>query len=103
MVPGTSSLVLCLEVAEHFEEPLAGFHNLAACCAEGGYVAVGTLPIPDSMNIPEGFKGWWYKDDLTHVSFYTEKAMTACGAASGLEYLGKASPRIFLFRKQGDA
>jgi len=103
MVPGTASLVLCLEVAEHFEEPLAGFHNLAACCAEGGYVAVGTLPIPDSMNIPEGFKGWWYKDDLTHVSFYTEKAMTACGAASGLEYLGKASPRIFLFRKQGDA
>lgn len=103
MVPGTSSLVLCLEVAEHFEEPQEGFNGLAACCAEGGYVAVGTLPIPDSMNIPEGFKGWWYKDDLTHVSFYTEKAMTACGSASGLEYLGKASPRIFLFRKQGDA
>ena len=98
-----ASLVLCLEVAEHFEDPQEGFDGLAACCAEGGYVAVGTLPIPDSMNIPEGFKGWWYKDDLTHVSFYTEKAMTACGSASGLEYLGKASPRIFLFRKQGDA
>lgn len=103
MGKGTASLVLCLEVAEHFEEPQEGFDGLAACCAEGGYVAVGTLPIPDSMEIPEGFKGWWYKEDLTHVSFYTEKAMTACGSASGLEYLGKASPRIFMFRKHGDA
>lgn len=98
-----ASLVLCLEVAEHFEEPREGFDGLAACCTKGGYVAVGTLPVPDSMKIPEGFKGWWYKDDLTHVSFYTEKAMAACGSASGLEYLGKASPRIFMFRKQGDA
>lgn len=99
----TASLVLCLEVAEHFEEPHEGFNGLADCCAEGGYVAVGTLPIPDSMKIPSGFKGWWYKDDMTHVSFYTEKAMAACGAVCGLEYLGKASPRIFMFRKHGDA
>ena len=85
-------LVLCLEVAEHFEQPCAG-----------GFVAVGTLPIPDEMTTTDDFKKWWYKDDRTHVSFYTEKAMEACGKNCGLEYLGKASPRIFIFKKGEDA
>jgi pseudouridine kinase len=96
-------LVLCLEVAEHFEQPWDGFAGLADCCCVGGFVAVGTLPLPDSMIIPDDFKKWWYKDDRTHVSFYTEKAMVACGNSCGLKYLGKASPRIFIFQKQEDA
>lgn len=100
---GMASLVLCLEVAEHFENPLQGFTGLANACSVGGYVAVGTLPMPDDMSIPEGFKGWWYKDDKTHVSFYTEKAMISCGKMCGLKYLGKASPRIFIFQKLEDA
>lgn len=100
---GRADLVLCLEVAEHFERPLEGFAGLAHSCASGGHVAVGTLPIPDGMDIPQGFKGWWYKDDRTHVSFYTEGSMAACGGSCGLRYLGKASPRIFMFQKPGDA
>lgn len=100
---GRADLVLCLEVAEHFERPLEGFAGLARSCAAGGHVAVGTLPIPDGMGIPQEFKGWWYKDDRTHVSFYTERSMAACGGSCGLRYLGKASPRIFMFQKPGDA
>ncbi len=100
---GMADLVLCLEVAEHFERPLEGFAGLARSCAAGGHVAVGTLPVPDTMSIPQGFKGWWYKDDRTHVSFYTERSMAACGGSCGLRYLGKASPRIFMFQKPGDA
>ena len=96
-------LVLCLEVAEHFEQPWKGFAGLADCCCAGGFVAVGTLPIPDEMTTTDDFKKWWYKDDRTHVSFYTEKAMEACGKNCGLEYLGKASPRIFIFKKGEDA
>lgn len=96
-------LVLCLEVAEHFEQPWEDFAGLAECCCAGGFVAVGTLPIPDAMVTTEDFKKWWYKDDRTHVSFYTEKAMVACGKKCGLQYLGKASPRIFMFKKLEDA
>lgn len=96
-------LVLCLEVAEHFENPAEGFAGLAGRCLPGGFVAVGTLPIPDTMATAEDFKKWWYKDDRTHVSFYTEKAMAACGKSCGLEYRGKASPRVFVFKKPGDA
>ena len=100
---GLVPLVLCLEVAEHFEQPWEGFAGLADCCCTGGFVAVGTLPIPDEMVTTEDFKKWWYKDDRTHVSFYTERAIEACGKTCGLEYLGKASSRIFLFKKQEDA
>lgn len=99
---GPAALVLCLEVAEHFENPWEGFSGLAQSCAIDGYVAIGTLPIPDSIASNEDFKGWWYKDDKTHVSFYTEKAMVECGKTCGLHYMGKASPRIFIFKKLGD-
>lgn len=96
-------LVLCLEVAEHFEQPWESFAGLAECCCAGGFVAMGTLPIPETMVTTEDFKKWWYKDDRTHVSFYTEKAIEACGKKCGLQYLGKASPRIFMFKKVEDA
>jgi len=98
-----ANLVLCLEVAEHFENPWEGFSGLAQSCTVDGYVAIGTLPIPDSIVSNMDFKGWWYKDDKTHVSFYTEKAMVECGKTCGLRYMGKASPRIFIFKKLGDA
>lgn len=98
-----NDLVLCLEVAEHFENPREEFIALADSCKGGGVIALGTLPLPENIIVPEGFKTWWYKDDRTHVSFYTEKAAIACGKAAGLEYLGMASSRIFMFYKPEDA
>lgn len=98
-----NDLVVCLEVAEHFENPREEFIALADSCNGGGVIAVGTLPLPENMAVPEGFKTWWYKDDRTHVAFYTEKAAIACGKAAGLEYLGMASSRIFMFYKPKDA
>ncbi len=92
-------LVTCLEVAEHFEQPQRGFAGIASRCKPGGYAAIGTLPIPADFPIPDGFSSWWYKDDRTHVSFYTEKAIAACGARAGLLYEGMASPRVFMFKK----
>ena len=95
----SASLVFCLEVAEHFENPMESFKALANVCKKNGIVAAGTLPINSNMKFPEDFENWWYKDDATHVSFYTEDAIKKCGSHAGLEYLGMASERIFMFRK----
>ncbi len=94
-----SDLVLCLEVAEHFEEPAEGFSALSKLCAENGFVAVGTSPVKKDVESPDGFSSWWYKDDITHVSFYTEVAAELCGSRAGLDYVGMASDRVFIFQK----
>ena len=100
--------VLCLEVAEHFENPREGFAGLARACRPGGYAAVQTLFVPESgekewaedafsANTDTGtdteaaeaaFRSWWYKEDTTHVSFYTLKALKACAERAGFEYCG---------------
>lgn len=92
--------VLCLEVAEHFENPHEGFAGLARACRAGGYAAVQTLFAPE-INSEAGtdtgtgaetaeaaFRSWWYKEDTTHVSFYTEKALKACAERAGFVYCG---------------
>lgn len=97
--PESADLVLCLEVAEHFENPIESFKNMANVCSKNGIIAIGTLPINSNMVVPSDFENWWYKDDATHVSFYTEDSMKKCGSQADLEYLGMASERIFMFKK----
>lgn len=75
-----ADLVLCLEVAEHFETLEADFLRLASACKTGGYIAIGTLFLTESTD----FNSWWYKDDRTHVCFYTHKALTALALRVGL-------------------
>lgn len=99
VIPAEADVILCLEVAEHFEHPRKSFADLAASAVPGAFIAVETLPLPDDMSYPDGFNSWWYKDDRTHVSFYTEPAAELCGKSAGLVYVGKASSRIFMFRK----
>lgn len=97
---GGADAVLCLEVAEHFENPDEGFAGLARACKKGGYAAVQTLFAPeggseagaDTRSNAEAaeaaFRSWWYKEDATHVSFYTLKALKACAFRAGFEYCG---------------
>ncbi len=78
-----ADLVLCLEVAEHFENPLEGFAGLSNCCKSGGIVVVNTMLAKNNW---DEFKKWWYKEDSTHVSFYSTKGLEICGEKVGLKY-----------------
>lgn len=91
-----ADLVCCLEVAEHFENPEKDFTGLAKSCKEGGIVAIGTMLVPKT---DEDFKKWWYKNDSTHVSFYSLKSLKECGKKTGLSFIGSVTPRCFLFKK----
>jgi hypothetical protein len=63
--------------------------------------------VPES---PEAFESWWYKDDPTHVSLYSKKALVyaaesvknaaaeSAGEGTGLVFEKELSERIFLFR-----
>lgn len=62
-----ADLVTCLEVIEHFEAPFENFVKLKNSCKKGGYIAIGTMFLTNDID----FNKWWYKEDSTHVSFYT--------------------------------
>lgn len=62
-------LICSTEVFEHFNNPLETIINVIKLLKPGGYLAVMTMMSP----AVESFSGWWYKNDPTHVSFYTAK------------------------------
>ena len=93
---GKRDLVTCLEVVEHFENPIEHMKNLASFCKDGGFVAIGTELIPTNSD----FSRWWYIQDSTHVSLYSEDALIQCCNEANLEFVVKLTKRSFLFRKK---
>lgn len=60
-------LITCCEVAEHLSRPGRIFQTLTRLLTPGGVLAVMTQPLPQQKNFPS----WHYKNDLTHVCFYS--------------------------------
>jgi pseudouridine kinase len=126
---GGADLVTCLEVAEHFKEPIRDFALLAECARPGGFIAVGTHLL-DGLNSPqrdtrdtgkgqvhvkgntegrvegcdrtspEAFASWWYRQDRTHVSFYARKTLSLVATHAGLAVVGEAAPNVVILRKE---
>ncbi|MDK9717031.1 MAG: tetratricopeptide repeat protein [Trichlorobacter sp.] len=71
---GGYDLVVANEVLEHISDVLGVLDNLYNACRLGGVVFIATLTTDKIVNNSEQFadlfRRWWYKDDLTHVSFF---------------------------------
>ncbi|MEM7085454.1 MAG: class I SAM-dependent methyltransferase [Bacteroidota bacterium] len=66
----TYDFVICCEVMEHFYEPLKEFRLMKRMLGEGGKIFCMTNLLPKKASF---FKDWYYKNDKTHVIFYSEK------------------------------
>ncbi len=91
-----ADIVFCLEVIEHFENPAEGFEGLAKACSQGGLVAIQTQLAPKSF---DEFRKWWYKDDFTHVNFYTLSSIQNCAKRVGLILEAEEDGVVFLRKK----
>jgi len=60
--------VACTEVVEHFCRPAVAWRQLASLVRPGGWLGIMTLLAPADAG---AFSQWWYKNDPTHVSFYS--------------------------------
>jgi pseudouridine kinase len=89
-------LALCIEVAEHFRDPLPDFLELASRVRPGGLLALHTHLVPDG---DEAFRAWWYKEDRTHVAFYAEGTLSRLARIAGLTLVGIEEGRLALFRR----
>ncbi len=58
--------ITCCETAEHFHAPAKEFDMLNSMLVSGGTLALRT----EILDADEKFAGWWYRRDITHVSFY---------------------------------
>lgn len=61
-------LIVCTEVAEHFHHPKHDFDRLFSLLKPNGYLVVMTKRVISQQR----FANWHYKNDVTHVSFYSE-------------------------------
>ncbi len=67
----TFDFVTCTEVVEHFNNPKTSWETMLSLLAQKSYLAVMTSFFSKELNL----KGWHYKNDPTHISFYQEQTM----------------------------
>lgn len=70
-VTGRFDMITSTEVFEHVPDPISLLKELKPRLNPGGMIAVKTSFRPDDDT--EFFK-WWYREDSTHISFFTVKA-----------------------------
>lgn len=63
--------VICCEVMEHFQAPVKEFRKLKDLLSKTGSIYCKTSLFDKNID----FKKWYYKDDPTHVTFYTKKGL----------------------------
>ena len=72
---GAYDFIILNEVIEHVEHLKNILENINYSLKPGGQVLIKTMVtdglISDPYNFEYNFKEWWYKDDLTHISFFS--------------------------------
>ena len=86
------------EVVEHFEDPRASLDEMWALVKPGGFLGLMTKLVIDQA----AFQHWHYKDDETHLVFYSRQTFTWLGRDWGSEptFLGKD---VIIFQKHPSA
>lgn len=86
--------ITCCEVAEHFYHPNEEFHKLHGLLKENGILGIRTGIMTSEIN----FKSWFYKEDDTHVVFYTPKSINWICEQFQFENIYQA-PNVFILKK----
>jgi len=88
----TYDFIVCCEVMEHFQQPAKEFRLLQKQLNKGGKLYCMTVLLPKHGE----FKDWYYKNDPTHVVFYSEKNLNWIKDNMGFEDV-KVDGRLIVF------
>ena len=86
--------ITCTEVAEHLHRPGAVFEQLATLLKPGGWLGVMTKQVIS----PEAFARWHYKNDPTHVCFFSRETFIFLAARLSL-YVDFIADDVILLSK----
>lgn len=97
VLDGKYDFIVSTEVFEHLKEPLKEFKRLLAKLKDDGVLAVMTRPHNDSID----FKTWHYKNDRTHICFYSIETFDWLSKHLGIEYT-QVEHDIFVFEARDE-
>ena len=86
--------IVCCEVVEHFHLPWKEFELLYQVLKPKGMLFCMTELLPE----PQYFNDWYYKNDPTHVIFYSEKTLNWIKSHYGFSKI-KVDGRLFVLTK----
>jgi len=89
-------LITSTEVFEHLKEPKKILRILANVLNNNGYIVLMTQfpPLDDKE-----FLNWWYRRDITHISFFTPQSFEIMAKEMGLNILKIIDNNIVVFQK----
>lgn len=90
-------IITATEVIEHFTQPNENFELLCNLLSNDGILVITTeLTTSEIIN---NFSTWWYKNDITHVSFYSLKTIEYLSHKLKLNLIFSSSNLIILKKK----
>lgn len=87
--------ITCTEVMEHFRQPRQSFIKLRELLKPGGLLICTTNIYNEKIN----FETWFYKNDLTHLFFYTEESIGQLAGIAGFDKI-RISEKFILLHKR---
>ena len=89
-------LIISTEVIEHIREPLKIFDLFSNHINSNGKLALMTYFHPRDK---KQFLNWWYIQDITHISFYSEITIKFIAEKFGFKFLWSDGKNKILFSK----
>jgi len=93
----TYDLIVSTEVFEHLKEPLVVLKKLVNSLNKDGYIILMTQ-FPQKSDIE--FLEWWYRRDITHISFFSPKSFDIMAEKVGLKVEKIINSNIVVFQKR---
>ncbi len=94
VLEATYDFVAATETIEHLATPGATFRRWVSMLAPGGWLGIMTKRVIDR----EAFARWHYKNDLTHIAFFSEATFAFLARRHALQ-LDIVDRDVVLFRK----
>lgn len=95
-VAGPFAMITSTEVIEHVADPLNLLKKLLTLVEAGGFIALKTAFRPAE---DEKFFKWWYREDSTHISFFTVDSFGEMAEKTGLTIQFCDNRSVVILRK----
>lgn len=93
---GSFDMITSTEVFEHLDDPVALFHKLVVTLSPWGHIALKSSFRPYKNS---DFFRWWYREDCTHISFFTERALRILANNEAMVPQYTDSHSVMVFKK----
>jgi hypothetical protein len=88
----TYDMVVLCEVLEHLRGLRKELANIKKAAGRTGKILIRTQSYPSLEN----FSGWWYKNDITHVNFFSRQAISKFASLLGRGKVRQHGTDIFI-------